>query len=618
MEKLEPILKQKFWILLGIGMIMTITGWWMATGTLANTIKTRTDAVQNAFKRIPSGEIPNNTWSSQLASRNTEQQKAVNTTKAYLWDIQQQKMTWPEGIFPEKMPDAMIAGKVAYRGDIPLSGREDYRLSYATDVRRVWEVVDPFKVVDGSGIVVFGVNEKVLPQRTWGAIAPLPAEMWDAQEDLWLMESLLQSITSVNGGKGIQRNDASIHVLERLELFGGQPANQRKAGGGSPGGTAGPSMTTPGSAAGGAHGSAMAPPGSGGFGGAGPGGGMGGMSGTGGLANIPPLPPVDFDRRDEVGDDGSGSGRAGGGGGMGGSSMMSMGPAGGHSAGPPAGPGASGGGAAAANNVRRYVDDDAALPFKTRGFYMTLIMDHRKIPSLIAELSASEKSGWPAEILRVQMVRLHDDDVGSGAGSAGFGGGMTAGFGGGKSGFNLQSLLSPSGTGMGAGPAGFPGASSYEREEGSGSFTPPFSGATSGAGPGAPGAAGTASPQAAGIAALESSLQDPNMARVAICGIITLYKEVKPDPAAAPSAPVAPVVAPATATGEAATTPAAEGTPAENGTDPATPKDGDTPDSKPADKPETPADPAAPATTPETPANPPAPGTGKEQPGKEQ
>ena len=220
---------------------------------------------------------------------------------------------------------------------------------------------------------------------------------------------------------------------------------------------------------------------------------------------------------------------------------MSAGPTGAHAGGGPGagapvlgGPGAPGGGAAA-NSVRRYIDDDAALPYKTRGFYMTVIMDHRKIPSLIAELSASEKSAWPVEILRVQMVRLHDNDIDSrGGGGFGVGGGI----GGGAGGIGPGAGGGRPGMGPGAGPPGFP-------PPGIGGESDPLRDGAINDNPNA------ASQAAAGAAALDAAMQDPFMARVAICGIITLYKEVKPEavaPAAQPPVLVPAVPAPAAGT----------------------------------------------------------------------
>ncbi|TXI10079.1 MAG: hypothetical protein E6Q76_04665 [Rhizobium sp.] len=605
MERLAPIIKQKFWILLGVGIVMTFTGWWLATGTLAATVKTRVEKVNSAFGKVPSGEIPNNDWSTKLAARNTEQERAVRNTALQLWERQVSRMTWPSNI-------AAFTRNLSYRGEIPLAARENYRLDYGFDVRRVWESVHPFIQADGSGIVVFGTGPQVLPQKRWGALAPTSAEMWDAQEDLWLLESLLQSIVDVNGGPDAQRSDASIHAIEKLELFGGVPAVQRKttstSSSAGPGGGGGP---------GGGHG----------MGGAasmmsGPGGGFGGAEGN--RAGAQALASADFDRREEFGDDGSSKG--GGMGGPGGGGFGGGSPGGAHG-GPASGPGLTGpgggGATSAAAAVKRYIEDDKALPYKTRGFYMTLIMDHRKIPSLIAELSASEKSAWPAEVVRVQMVRLHDDDIGGGTGGS-FGGapgpGMLGGSGGGAGGrFSLSSILSGNGS---SGPGFGASGPSFDGEfTGAPTSTFPTSSGTNPYGPGAGGAPGTAtvSPAAAGLAALESALQDPFMARVAIAGYITLYNEVKPDPVVTnpsnptPGAPAAgnapPAATPAVTSEDPAMTPEAskEGTPAE-GEMPAEATPAETDPAKPTDPAATPTEakpdestpPAKTETSPET------------------
>ena len=473
MERLEPVLKQKFWILLGIGILMTIVGWWMATGTMAATIAARQTEIKNAEGKVPSGEIPNSVWSDGLAAVNGQQDLAVKSASRILWERQRARMTWPETV-------AEFAWKNGYRGAIDVSGRENYRQDYETDWRRVWESVQPFNRIDGSGIVDFSLGK--LPRQKWGELAPSSDEMWDAQEDLWLLEGILQLVAEVNGGENSTRLDACIHQIERLTLHGGQPVGQRTiaaVGGGATGGTAAPEMMS-------------------GFGGSGSGGGMGG----GGAATAV---SVDFDVKDEFGDDG-------GGGGQGAMAMSSM---------------ATGGGVPGATAARskRYIDDDKALPFRTRGFYMTLIMDHRKIPNLISELSASEKSAWPIEIVRVHYVRLHEDDTDG----KGTGGGFS------------PSMPSPDQF-SGAGSAGSSSDGGF-----GGVATPTFSLE------GGAGGNGVATPQSqTAIAALMNAVQDPNMARVSICGIITLYNEVKPEEAAAIPAGSQPV-APSTVTAGAPT-----------------------------------------------------------------
>lgn len=485
MERLQPVLKQKFWILLGIGIVMTIVGWWMATGTMAATITSRTADIKAAEGKIPKGEIPNNDWSTGLAAVNVQQDLAVKSASRILWERQRARMTWPETV-------TEFAWKTGYRGEsIDIAARENYRDDYNNDALRVWEMVRPFNRVDGSGIVDFSFTK--FPHHLRWQSAPLSADMWDAQEDLWLLEGLLQSIAEVNGGPTSTRQEAHIHVIEKLTLHGGQPAAQR-------------STPTVGASTGGV---AAEMPTGGAFGGGNFGSGSGGGNAT--------ATSVDFDVKEELGDDG-GSGQ--------GANPMSAMPT-----------GLGGPGTTTATRAKRYIDDDASLPFKTRGFYMTLIMDHRKIPNLIAELSASEKSAWPIEIVRVQYVRLHDDDVDVGGAGAGY---------------NPGALGSEPPTGAGDGAFGTTQAPTFSIEAG------------------ADGAGAATSKSQFELAALMTAVQDPNMARVAICGIITLYKEVQPE--AAPAAPTnQPPVTPAPIEDKSATPPAqpSEGTAPDSNADPA-------------------------------------------------
>lgn len=513
MERLEPVLKQKFWILLGMGILMTVVGWWMDTGTMAATIKTRETEIKAAEGKIPTGEIPNAEWSNGLSALNVQQDLAVKSATRVLWERQRARMTWPETV-------AEFAWKTGYRKDIALAGRENYRTDYENDWRRVWETLRPFNRVDGTGIVDFGLGK--LPRKVWGELAPSPDEMWDAQEDLWLLEGLLQLIAEVNGGANSTRLDAHIHVIEKLTLHGGQPAGQRAL----------PSAATGSSSGGGAMDTSSF---SGGFGSGSGGGGGGGAAAAA---------SADFDVKEEFGDDGSGAAGQG-------AAMSSFGSA-----------GALSGGGSTATKSRRYIDDGDALPFKTRGFYMTLIMDHRKIPNLISELSASEKSAWPIEIIRVQVVRLNEDDLeGRGGGGGGFspGSGSSSESFGGSSGGNQLSGFTENSSGSSFG----------------GTSSPSFSVEGGSSGGGAATAQG-----ASALAALTNAVQDPNMSRVAICGIITLYKEVAAEVVVAPPASPQPAATPAAAV---ETQPNAEAAPATEAAADGDSKPTTEGDSKPAD-----------------------------------
>ncbi len=208
---------------------------------------------------------------------------------------------------------------------------------------------------------------------------------------------------------------------------------------------------------------------------------------------------------------------------------------------------------------KRYIDEDEKQPYKRRGFYIKVVMDHTKVPDLIAELM---NSPFPVEIVRVQQVGLTDPGTPSGGGGA-----------------------SPYG---GPGPGGFPGFNPTGGGDAAIAGVPAdeaSSGAT-GAFP-RPGASGAAS---------QTAMSDPNLAHVAILGVWTLYRPPAPAADAGQSAPATTAPMPDVAAAPPAAAQPTEATTAEakpavaepteaNSDEPKKPDDGEAPKSAPA-KPE--------------------------------
>jgi hypothetical protein len=562
MDKLEPILKQKFWIILGVGLIVTITGWWMAAGSLAATITQRRETLDKVEGSIPSGELPNNDWSSKLSRINAQQEVMVSSVRRALWEQQKATYFWPLHVDE-------YALEAPYRSDFNLTARELYRTYYRSNAEEVWERVRPFKPLDGSGIVIFPFQK--MPQKVFNPrLAPRSDEIWDAQEDLWLVAPILDAIREVNGGMNGTRLDAVVHVIDKLELLGGE-RNPADAGGaaGAFGGGGGGGYGMEGMDA------AYAPDSGGEDGGIGypmGGGGAGGGGQTKAAA-------ADFDPAEVFGS----SGRAMGGGGMGTPSMFGDAAFGAADGG--------GGGMPTATAVRRYVDDEEAnLPYKTRAFYLSVIMDHRKVPHLIGELTAGGNSPWPMEILRVQIARLNPDDT---EGRMLGAGGMMAGAG-----------------GYGGAP-GYGGATSYGGEASEETYDEgtAYDPSALGVGGGYPGG----NPAAMSGLSFQAALADPYVAKVALAGLIYIYKSVdEPPPETMAETTEEPVAEQPATTEEMPADPAApagDDVPAEAAPAEATP---DTPVPVPADpageaatreEPPQPVDPAADQPAPAEPPN---------------
>lgn len=393
--------------------------------------------------------------------------------------------------------------------------QEIYRERYVDELEKVHQIINPADEKWKTGLVKFPEDLLPHPHDEWKLQAPSAKQIEAAQEDLWLLTALLNCIASVNEGSTTPF-DAPIREITELHLRGGT-----KGGGGS-------APPAPGKPPGGGQGGM--PPGGMPPGGMPPGGmppgvnrPAGGDTGSTGIAS-PSIKADEVLGPERPANDANAPAPA----------APQPGPGGQKGPPGPGGPpGAPPGDAAkprgSVTGVDRYRDDQPE--FKTRGFTLQLVMDLRSVPALLVALSNCE--GWPVNILRVHEADYKDEDlvvVDAGGGDA----------------------------------APRPPAGGVRPPAG---FGPPPRG---GIGP-RPGEEADNGP-----AGSRSPLDDPNLARVAIVGLMYIFK-TPPEAPAAPETPAAPAAAPVA--GEPAT-PAAAADSAPSG--------GDEPESEPAatDKPE--------------------------------
>jgi hypothetical protein len=567
MDKLKPILEQRFWILSGLAIILTFVGWSMGKSSLAAAIQSRRDKLKTAFDSVAgSGANPNEKWTQQVAQRNVLQEKELKLSYEQLYLRQQAMKFWPEGISEPARADITKATQT----DV-----EIYRAKYVEHVDQVRQMIQPVEETEEGeivGKVAFPLERMTVVQKAniWQNVAPTPPQVYEAQEDLWLYANLFTAIAKINESASGQF-DATVREVYELRIRGGDPANI--------GTTSAPATSSMGDSSGaaaepGMHGAAMP-------GGAAP--MMGQASNSKYNTNN-----VDFNPDDEFGPDGAGNAAQG----MNQPSTPSS------FAADPAMAGAPGGQTEAAP-IKRYIHETPQ--YKTRGFYMKVAIDHRRLPDFLAGLT---NAPWGIRITRVHQMDMQPDDLVEAAGNAtgGFAAGMPAG-----SATGFPGASSPLAAGHGG--AGFPGAGASSSFPGSGTSSG-FPGAGAAPGLAAPGLAapgmGGVGAEAGGInpASNTAAMADPDLAIVAVDGWIVMYLPPAVDPNAAPPAeapaadPAAPAAAPAAIeSGAPPAAPAADAAPAAeaNPAAPATPATPETPAAPPA----TP-DPAAPA--PATPA----------------
>jgi len=613
MDKLQPIIKQRFWILLGLCLILALFGFFRAQSQIVAATKSREEQLKAALSAIPSGAEPNTTYSEGLKVINDAYEKKIKAAIDDLFASQMARMTWPEKIAKEIPKDPK--GVPYYRSkDHVLStiATRNYSEIYKDLIEELWKKAEPVVerevpnvaapgVIGGpnrnaelykgytSGAlrvrgpknrllkgqtILYGhqgqppvtwqqkvyIDRQAVPQKVLDRI-PSADQVWDCQEDIWFTELLFEAVRKTN--KDAENALTSpVRMISKIELRGGAGAGAAPAGdmgmGGEMAGMEGEMGMSSGMSMG--------------MGGAGM-----GVAGAG--AMLPP-PPTAFDPADVFGPDTTGMGGAGGSedmamadpaaeGGMG--MSMAMGP-------PPA---------------LRWVGSTEGQPYRERGFYLSVIVNQQRIPDFLVNLC---ESAWPTKVLRFQMgpnpykkevtggmAGMGYDPYGAGAlmgESAGaYGGGMPMNIGG-----SMAEMA------MGMGGMGMGGMSSVSRYPGG---PPTF----------------TNTPKDP----FNGSLNNPDLVQLDIAGIITFYvsSEAAAEAGApavdTPSAPggdaslLTPPADGSTATPPAAAAPAdgaAPATPSAETTPPATPPAGN---AAPATPPATTTPPAA-----ESPATPPA------------
>jgi hypothetical protein len=500
MDKLKEVLKYQFWILLGVALILPFVGWIMGTSGMMSEAAERTKKLTDLRSSLKAeGPDPNDTWANELSQINVDQEKQKDIAWRQLYELQKPKMEWPRVLKedtdwpadddPDKMNNRhMELYRLAYRG----------KRGGVNEIEKVRQIVKPIEDEDWqTGLVRYEIDQMPYPDEEWATQAPSPKQIKAAQEDLWLLAAILECIAKVNEGAP-NAYDAPIRQIDELLLRGGTK--------GTGSSTAKPAASSSNSAGAstmsgmaemmrmrGAQGAEM-------------GGGGGGAAIDCKINADEELGPERPIAVTTTGASTTPSSSTPSGGGTGGMSEMMMRGMSGMGAG-------LGGRQGGGTNMERYRDEQKE--FKTRGFTLQVVMDHRRIPQLLVELSNCEH--WPINVLRVHEADYKDEDLVPDDSESPAGGRMPM----------------PSGYGPRPGSSGMGGRGMNSEMMMRSGMMKARGGSSIGARPQAMMRGGEEGGE--GFSAARSALDDPNLANVAIVGLIYIFNK-PPDPPPAPSA----------------------------------------------------------------------------------
>ncbi|NNJ27954.1 hypothetical protein [Alienimonas chondri] len=518
MDKLQPLITHRFWIALGLTICLALGAWWMGTGALSEQISADEAKVEGTIVSEATMK-PNPDWIEEAEQERLIREQELRDAAMTLATTQEDLRTWPES-YQQYVEGVEYFKPIAGGGPEGRKGREQYRFVYEPQIEQLRESLRPYDFETQTGVM--SVPEGVLPTfdtSTWQSNPPLSMTVWSAQEDIWLMRELLKQLNLVNAGANTILK-APLKEIQSFKLRGGagleEPEGVAAAGAMSGGYESENSMTSP---------MGMESSGMDGYdaelgaGGAGGGGAIdkdllftlddeiGPEDGLDQDASLiaPALAPAEADAAA-----GSGIGS------VDGNSTYS-----GESSSPGFSDyddfGSGGVGAGKKEYVSpgggmRYITSKPEVPYRTRAFRMQLVVDHRHLTDVLANLS---NSAWPVEIVRVHLAEGAKPVGPRAAGARGparrgmeeggspFGGGSSSPFRGGSS--------SP----FGGGPSGRPsrglGLRSSGGLGGAGLRSPRFGGPTN---------RPAANPNDPYLVAMA----DPYLATVVIGGVMTIYK----------------------------------------------------------------------------------------------
>lgn len=219
-EILRQAIKYRFWIALGISLLVPAIAYVVGSGPVKDEAVKQTTAITNAKKDVEqyaNGNVYNGQYRPIIEAKTAELGTDVYRSWKKLYARQAPLLTWPERVqerfttWGRKWPEEEDASRVQF-------AIIDYVQAYGKYVTDVYNSFRPFDYVDGGGVVV-APDEKTLlrPAPFKENEPPDLGKVWAAQERLWIQRSLLEVINEVNkNAKGW--DTAHIKAIKSLEV----------------------------------------------------------------------------------------------------------------------------------------------------------------------------------------------------------------------------------------------------------------------------------------------------------------------------------------------------------------------------------------------------------------
>ena len=222
MEKFKPLIVHRFWVLFALVLLVPLIFWWVTSGQLKASIDSRVNALNTGNTNSKAGhDAPNATWTTALREINEGLNTRLLGAANRLYLDQKSLMIWPEEMKQFTDESGRHFHELQYRGTInSTQPKYIYQNIYEDEVRKMIDTVEPVKPGRGSiKANPSSIHRASIPPPASGRV-PTWKQIWDAQEDLWLVTDLLKSIRDTNAGSR-RIGDSAVREIKHLRLMGG-------------------------------------------------------------------------------------------------------------------------------------------------------------------------------------------------------------------------------------------------------------------------------------------------------------------------------------------------------------------------------------------------------------
>ena len=212
--EVRRLVKQIFWLLFFVTVFLLLAGWRTANSNLTTAITHRITELHEAFRacQMDPSAIPNRRWTNEADELNRRNAVLLRRSGHELFSRQFNARRYPRELEAKLRPipfGTPINDKAL---------RQRYRAVFEDHFSDQLRTIRPF---DGkTGVVDLSSARFLHDARLLNHKRPVTSLIWQAEEDIWLMSSVFGAIARVNE-KAERIDQAVVRSLELLQLRGG-------------------------------------------------------------------------------------------------------------------------------------------------------------------------------------------------------------------------------------------------------------------------------------------------------------------------------------------------------------------------------------------------------------